>query len=446
MEDYEDDAPWNGEFSRYFTTYHDLNLKQLRGYFTWRTEIRAGNYEKTCGAFAYIYIYELLNGIGVSSDEESLEKLGEFRRNYLDPGIGDITIKSDLKRWMPEFAVVSGLPQEIAMKYTDRDSASMDAARAALKDPDRHEDDEVFSALAKLSRQKIEGSPVVTRTNGRGKHLFAEVWRLSSSYTVHDPESSADGKDLFTACFGGLRTLPWHPLASAVFFDKTPSGDREYSLAGSRRYIRRNGEWQIEMIDAMTADRNIFRGFMHALDLKLRRLLKTGSYLREKPEEAWAYACIDTAIQEIRMREIEAARPKISIDVSGLSKIREDAAQTRDSLLTEDEQEESEEASVTASCRPEAVLQEEAEPVTTDAGIPYDPAYVSILRALIQGSPVDSLIREHGLMPSVAADSINEAFWDDIGDNIVECENDRLSLVEDYIEDLEFLIGGNAND
>ena len=29
MEDYEDNAPWNGEFSRYFTTYHDLNLHLL---------------------------------------------------------------------------------------------------------------------------------------------------------------------------------------------------------------------------------------------------------------------------------------------------------------------------------------------------------------------------------------------------------------------------------
>lgn len=39
MEDYEDDAPWNGEFHRYFTTYHDLSVKQLRGYFTWRMKV-----------------------------------------------------------------------------------------------------------------------------------------------------------------------------------------------------------------------------------------------------------------------------------------------------------------------------------------------------------------------------------------------------------------------
>lgn len=43
MEDYEDDASWTGEYRRYFTTYHDLHLPQLRGYFTWRTTLRKGD-------------------------------------------------------------------------------------------------------------------------------------------------------------------------------------------------------------------------------------------------------------------------------------------------------------------------------------------------------------------------------------------------------------------
>ena len=31
MEDYEDNAPWSGEFERYFPTYHDLTIPKLRG-------------------------------------------------------------------------------------------------------------------------------------------------------------------------------------------------------------------------------------------------------------------------------------------------------------------------------------------------------------------------------------------------------------------------------
>ena len=64
MEDYEDDAPWSGEYRRYFTTYHDLNLNQLRGYFAWRTLVRRGVFRRITTSLACMYLYELLNGIG----------------------------------------------------------------------------------------------------------------------------------------------------------------------------------------------------------------------------------------------------------------------------------------------------------------------------------------------------------------------------------------------
>lgn len=82
MADYEDNAPWNGAFHRYFTTYHDLSIKQLRGYFTWRTKLRKGIYEPVSTSLAYLYVYELLNGIGADSTEDALLKMRElnFRR------------------------------------------------------------------------------------------------------------------------------------------------------------------------------------------------------------------------------------------------------------------------------------------------------------------------------------------------------------------------------
>ena len=57
MADYEDNAPWSGTFQHYFPTYHDLNTQQLRGYFTWRTNLRKGNWQPVPASMAYIYIY-----------------------------------------------------------------------------------------------------------------------------------------------------------------------------------------------------------------------------------------------------------------------------------------------------------------------------------------------------------------------------------------------------
>ena len=96
MEDYADDAPWTGEYRRYFTTYHDLHLPQLRGYFTWRTALRRGEFRPIAASLAYMYVYELLCGIGASSPEDSLHKMQEFEKGFLDSGIGDSFMRRNL--------------------------------------------------------------------------------------------------------------------------------------------------------------------------------------------------------------------------------------------------------------------------------------------------------------------------------------------------------------
>ena len=64
MEDFEDDCPYHGSFKSFFPTYNAMSDRQLRGYFTWRAAVRRGRIEETSLSFAYVYIYELLCGIG----------------------------------------------------------------------------------------------------------------------------------------------------------------------------------------------------------------------------------------------------------------------------------------------------------------------------------------------------------------------------------------------
>ncbi|MBQ1446214.1 MAG: TerB N-terminal domain-containing protein, partial [Solobacterium sp.] len=54
MEDYTDAAPWDGTLKQYFTTYQELTPEQLRGYFTWRTEVRRGNWQWISTSLAYL--------------------------------------------------------------------------------------------------------------------------------------------------------------------------------------------------------------------------------------------------------------------------------------------------------------------------------------------------------------------------------------------------------
>ena len=192
---------------------------------------------------------------------------------------------------------------------------------------------------------------------------------------------------------------------------------------------------------------------MHAADRRLRSMLKTGHYLREKSGDEWAMPYIDAALAEIRAEEEEAARPKISIDLSGLDRIREDADFTRDSLLTEDELEQDEisAASAADACvhvesageHEEAAGEQDAaaEPEDFDAhGL--DALQMAVLGDLLAGNDAKDLIEENRLMPEVLADSINEVLFDEIGDSVIECTDGRLGVIEDYMDDLIALTGG----
>ena len=194
---------------------------------------------------------------------------------------------------------------------------------------------------------------------------------------------------------------------------------------------------------------------MHSADRRLRSMVRSGHYLHHKEGDDWAMPYIDAALEEIRAEEAEAARPKISIDLSGLDKIREDAGITRDSLLTEGEIDPDEtqgyhgghENDASEYGLPEtntASADSEHEDNDYDDLLPCGLSGVqtAVLRELLAGRSADDLISENHLMTSVVADSINEILFDEIGDNVIECTDDGLAIMEDYIDEVDALAGG----
>ena len=425
MRDYEDDLPWTGDFVCYFPTYQDLTTRQLRGYFTWRAAVRKGDFRPIAASAAYIYIYELLNGIGADGPEDVLEKLRAFEAGFLDSGIGDARMRANLRRWMLEYAVLRGLPPETVRRFADADLLARDAALAALKKPDTCDDPTLFAALCALGGKKMEESPVIKADPSRGRSLFCEAWRNASAYR-------REGKRLFTLCFGKKSTRRWYPLSNAVFLAPSRVEDLDCELSGQRRCRRKNGLWQITAYDPLFFDRALFRGFLRETDARLRRYLKTGRCLKENEADQWAVPYIDAVIEADQKAREQAARPTVTIDFSGLEKIRRDAAGTRDSLLVEEEWEEAEETAVPAEDR-------------AAADLPLDDVQVQILRALLRGEDPAEMIKANHLMPSIAADFINEALIDQIGDTVLRCEDDRLTLDEDYIEDIRTILGENSH-
>ena len=459
MEDYEDDAPWNSEVKRYFATYHDLNINQLRGYFAWRTRVRRGEFHPITMSLAYMYIYELLNMIGAKTPEEAIRKMREFEKGFLDSGIGDRSMRENLHRWIMEFAVLSGSPKEEVLPLIAPDLIERDRQLMVLRKPSEHSDEEVFGALNALTGGKTEKSSVFLKEPERGIHLFAEVWRYMAEH--YDD----CGWDIFAACFGKQRKFPWHPLANADYMDQKKREEAEYKVTECRKFVCKNGEWSEIRYDELFFDRYRVHAIVHEADRQIRRYLKAGHYLKVKKGEEWITPYVEAVIEADRAAAVEAAKPKITIDLSGLDKIRRDAQITRDSLLTEDEMREQAPEQM-MKLAPEQAPQQAEDPAvqheeqqivqpmilelpevpkeeekSAEVEIPsLDDTQAQILLSVMRGEPVAGMIREKALMPSVVTDAINEALFDEIGDSVLMCEGDEITLVEDYREDLERIL------
>ena len=489
MQDFEDDFPWEGNFVRYFPTYQDLTVRQLRGYFTWRTQVRRSNFQPIAASAAYLYVYELLNGVGAVNPEDCLLKLKAFEAGFLDSGYGDRHMHANLQRWMLEYAVLHNLPPELARQAADPVLIERDTALSVLRNSAKHSDDEVFSALCLLGEKKTAESPVLGACPERGKHLFSEAWRAASVYTREDPDyraraagrslqanvcyareetqnlqeasHSSQEKDLFTLCFGERILRSWYPLYNAIYYRPAYEPDRDYVLDDCRSYHCRHGIWKVNTYEKLSFNRKLLQGFLHETDARLRQYLKTHRYLRENPADAWAVPYIDAVINADRRAVLEVSRPRITIDLSDLDQIRKDAEITRDSLLTDEELLESaadqglaEESrlenpslpTVTVSELLSSPMEVPASETVFQPGLCFslDSVQLRILTLLLRGNDtagLSALLKENHLMPSIAADQINEALFDDLGDTALLCDNDRLSLVEDYREDLMLLLG-----
>ncbi|MBR2760642.1 MAG: TerB N-terminal domain-containing protein [Solobacterium sp.] len=425
MEDYEDDMPWDGRLERYYLTYHDLKPEQLRGYFTWRTNVRKGIYEPACRAFGLLYLYELLSGIGTADPEDSLRKINVFEQAYQEAFFRGIMVDVNLSEWKRDFSILKNIDRSVAEKYVEFPMVKLDHAVHVLQNADHLSDQEVFEALKTWDPKVIEKSQAVKKDREEAMRLYALLWRASRAKLLEQ------GKDLFALMFGTLKDFGWRPLANAVFWQETPQEDREYVLDECRSFVLRSGYWKERCYFTSYDVPKRIHGFIHEAERVLRNYLGIRRPMKPGKAEHLLAAVFETILEEDRRAKIEAAKPKIVINTGNLDLIRRDALKTRDSLLTEEEKQEMEEMTVPAPVKEEPAAEG-----------PLSPRQREILKMLVNGQSVRETLRAENEMAELFAESVNEALFEEIGDVAVECSDEELFLIEDYREDVLRILGG----
>lgn len=496
MADFEDDCPYNGTFKSYFPTYNAMSDRQLRGYFTWRAQVRRGTVEETSTSFAFLYLYELICGIGVDDPLDGFSKIKAFWDAYrtFEPGIDRFA-----RVWLQDYAVFHGLDPKllrdsktvmfdnalIELRRAVRDLAPAPAPSAQVPKrrktseptlplpPDEAREERLMAAINALSTYNLNNSRLDRGRHRDLRHVACAVYvRMARYYDTHRKTG------IVASLFGEETTMPYTMFASAVFFAPNRHEDCEYRLDPIHIYRCQNGFWECMRIHGSRQKSSKLGEMMRACDQRLRLALDPAHPLKEEKVPKYLAKIIDDEIVAWLSWDAAHQPIKIDIDLSQLGHIRSAAAQTREALLIDEEREDDVpvEAEATLIEQPNTepapgmtaepgemtVRQDEPDeptvstedfgvvapllvsapapvtPASAEAANKLAPAATAYLRALLEqnAAQATSAVAHSDQSEDMLVDSINEALFDLVGDTVIEFGAAGPHIIEDYKADV----------
>lgn len=329
MEDYEDNCPFAGTVPLYQPEYRDLTPIELRGYFTWRAAVRRGEVSAHCDAFVYLYLSELMLGVGAANAAEALDCMDAFASSYFSAGHGSEALQRNFKNWRFEYAVLNRVDAARVRAYENPALRHWDEALTVLREPEKQSDEAVFAALAELGGKKLTEARSVKGLGDKAAFYYAAIWRSSAPL-------------LFAACFGNLRMREWKPFSDAprlnAVCERAGQGF-SYQLNKLRSFAATGNGFTEYSYLRQQFDSKRFFAFLKEADTALRVRFLRGKALKT------ASVTQDAALQESFSRAfasceaMEAAQKLAAVPVrrEKLADIRAAAAVTTAALLTEAE-------------------------------------------------------------------------------------------------------------
>lgn len=384
MEDYTDDVPYRGHFEEYFPTYQAMSDRQLRGYFTWRTAVRAGMVEEAPLSFAFVHLYELLMGVGTTPGEQGFHDIERFWQSLRGHAP---QLDRYVRLWLRDYVVYHELDPRLVPPYVDlefdrgliamRDGiaawegrqtpprfstpASLIApggATPALPNPappaqdasakrrrmrganagdgaDNPAEERLFSSFDVLSSYRPRVSRLYRDRPETLRHVCCSVVvQLARHYDAHRKSG------LMESLFGSPLAMPYDMFYSAVFWSEQPHPDTTYELDAINRYTCARGRWYWEGYHGSHTKSTKLGAVLRASDQRLRAAIGYEHPLVEKTVPKYLAKIIDREIEARLAWEREQEARVIHVDLSQLAGIRAAASLTQEALLVDEEREE----------------------------------------------------------------------------------------------------------
>lgn len=420
MENYEDDYPFREDFVKYYPSYRDLSVAQLRGYFSWRSRVRKGNIEKAPTPFVYIYIYELINCIGSDEPTECFKRLKEFCVKYT---VMDDSISKYTDVWLCDMIVYYGLDSSLA---DDIEDIRYDKKLLTLIHWESFSYDEIYEAIEELSAYQLKKSLYCAAAPKEFRTVLVRSFIKLSEFFRDKRKNSLCDK-----LFGNLVECSYNMFASAIFFDRDSLRSCEYKFSEIHSYTCNNGKWKCRKFYGSRGRNGHLGDFVRAVDSLLREKNDFRYKLSIDGVSKAALKIIQAEIDSFYAEKQRAEAQKVEIDLSKLGQIRKAADSTRDKLIVEEEEteipfaeEKTEEASKAAA-----------------ASCPLlDGDEISFMQALLYGGNTSEAAKKCGKLMSILTDSINDKLFDTFSDTVIDFSSDSPVLIDDYTDELKQMI------
>lgn len=469
--------------------YGALSIEQLRTYFTWRTDVRRGVYNKIDKPYIMLYCYELMNKIGVLSSQDAFNRLiavWENCRSFC------ISLDSLMPLWLKDFYAFNNIEGDFS-RYEEtfpKREGSADKMTAELYSGNYNGK---LEYLMSRSAYNLKGSIFMKEENSAelmDKALETVLTELDRYFRVREIS-------LFELLCGRTKKdFRWSPFYSAYVNLDRMDGFHTCNISPTERYCLKRGQPCREVFEQMPyrsfigyilkATEEVLRkrtGFRYAISANLNPVLEdflNRERLHRAASEPEFQNIIPNAVHRWcdenrifpKQKEKKKTKknsyeeefyspdygptvpPEVKIDIENLSRIRKEAEETARKLIIDEEPEGApaeEDISAMISDIEDDVFEERTEQASFEVHSQYDfsslpdgwrelaisldPKALEFLRAVYNGT-AEELCRTRGTLPEAESEQINDLALEYIGDILIE----NGELIPDYLPDAENII------
>ncbi|MCL2222819.1 MAG: TerB N-terminal domain-containing protein, partial [Oscillospiraceae bacterium] len=338
MEDFTDDYSEKLGINMYYPCYQNMGYENLRTYFTWRTKARSGELTPTSTSYIFLYIYELLSGVGANDPLDGLDKLLSVWDTY---SADNPAIVKYLPMWFKDYFIFYELPYSF------------------------------FEFVEIHGLGKYYGVTLLLRGNAEKR---TQLLRDISGYDVSKSKFIGDGnEELFSGCLRAVldaidefcrqknlcfedlivystsKKAVWMPFKNALFGSNATQADREVQMSKYEQYHCKNGVWSATLPIYFSTQKDFVGYIVKKTESALRNAarykyklvaeIKSGSRgFMELSRMSAKKAKLDKIIERTTLHFYkESTRTVVVVNHKNLSRIREEALETQEQLIVGDD-------------------------------------------------------------------------------------------------------------